>query len=211
MVTLLSDWQYLNVPSGSDHPYISFTIRADRTAPQSPRPPKLPSGSLLDRDVLSAGLGRSSEAIIRSAQSITSQQDMDAAVVHISTLVQDEAKKCRIRRSMKVVTAPRSPWWNDELSKARRDARAAFRKWSKQKRAASRSQEVVKRCRENFKRLSAVFQRMVRHFTNKFWREQHCDSLNLDLLATLRAFAKKGPLAWPTERNIGGWKTAYRA
>jgi ribonuclease HI len=193
----LSDWQYLNVPSGSDHPYISFTIRADRRAPESSRQPKLPSGSLLDRAALSAALGQSSAAFLRSAQSISSQQDLDAAVLHMSTFVQDEAKKCRIRRSRKATTTPRSPWWNEDLSEARREARAAFRRWSKLKRAASLPQDVVKRCRENFKRLSAKFQRMVRHFTNKFWREQHCNSLNRDLLATLRTFAKKDPSPGP--------------
>jgi hypothetical protein len=124
----LPDWQYLNIPSKTNHPYISFTIRADRRAPKSSRPPRLSSGNFLDRAALWATLGRSSEAILRSAQSITSQQDMDAAVVHMSTFVQDEARKCRIRRSRKAISTSRSPWWNEYLSEARREARAAFRR-----------------------------------------------------------------------------------
>jgi ribonuclease HI len=193
----LRDWRYLKEPSCSDHPYISFEITGALQSTGKQKSIRVPSGKLLNSMALSVALTSRLDELKHSCKRIDSQDILDAAVKLITTVVSDEAMNCKVPKSNRCRTEPKTPWWNDELSAARCEARAAFKRWSKLRSLRSIPQQCVERSRECLKKLTARFQRLLRHFYNEFWRKHCTDDMNTNLLTTLRALARKEPQSGP--------------
>jgi hypothetical protein len=184
-------WQYLDLPSGSDHPLINFLIDSPANDHRHRKRQALTSGPALNKQLLLKKVSSLSGRFLALSSNISSKEDMEHAVTELSSSIADSAKSSRLQVRKKSTKKMQAPWWNAELETARSASRALFRRWSKLKTRGA-LQSSIESYRASFKLQSAKLERLIRFYRSKFRRKLCTSSSNKDLLSSLRAPGRKG-------------------
>ncbi len=127
-----TSWSYLDFPSLSDHPYITFNFSLF-----SPSRPKLRTqhaqhrAPKLQQITIEPLLHRLSTSICSADLPLTTRDQTKNSNSKLSHLITDCAIRSKIKADKTVSHSPTMPWWNDELTNLRQQTRKAYRKWCK--------------------------------------------------------------------------------
>jgi hypothetical protein len=185
--TVIDNWCFLDEPSLSDHPFISFNIQvpqcgrpSDCRRPVRPRTPPPPSFCDLDRfyEILPEKIAKlpSTEVISKISSPIV----LDSLIADLICTLKETAyisKKPRPTFSSPGIM----PWWSSELQ----ILKSNFRKASEEKRKNNNDVNV-----ERYRIAKQVYQRELRNAEKKSWKDLCSNELNSDLFAGLKKIAK---------------------
>jgi Endonuclease-reverse transcriptase len=183
----VNNWHFPDIPSLSDHPFISFELACSmRRSARSARVFNfLPPLQNLDKDkfqeMLRANLKKRKPPPIVTDRSAT-PSCIDDAVSFIVELITLSARSSRLLFSS-LSTAGRMPWWSNELSHLRRETRKTRKKWVS---CTTSEKELL---HISFKHAKALYQRALRLAIEQAWLDFCAQASDSDLLDSLKRLA----------------------
>jgi len=200
---IIDNWHFPDIPSLSDHPFIAYDLSC--SAPQSARSNRafnfLPPLQNIDKEKFQTTLRAifvKRKLSLIATEGSPSPSSIDDAVQLIVDIITQSVRSSRIPVSPHS-TIGRMPWWNDELSRLRRETRKA------RKRLLSCATSEKALLHKFFKQAKARYQRALRLAIEKAWLEFCARASDSDLLESLKRLAGiQSPSSFPSQISVNG-------
>ncbi len=167
----ISDWVFPDIPSLSDHPYITFSLTpSGPPRPDCPRTKSnlFPNPKLCCLDTFHSALSRKA-GLLSPLTSFCSSDEID---VHITSLI-DTLKECALLSKLPFHRRPSQiPWWRKELWALRHRLRRAFQ---------LKSRTLSPLNESSYRFLKAKYQRQLRRAKETSWKNFCSENLGGDV------------------------------
>jgi ribonuclease HI len=184
----VSNWHFPDIPSLSDHPFISFTVVSPGPRVGKPfrlcnlLPPLQSINKEKFQNLLCAAFAR--HHTLLSSDATRSPANIDDAVGLIVELISSCARNSRLPLPP-LSTTGRMPWWNDGLARLRRDTRKARKRWI----TCAAPEKAVSRV--NFQQAKALYQKALRRAIELEWIDFCARTSDENLLDSLKELSGK--------------------
>lgn len=199
---VVSRWQYLAIPSLSDHPYIYFEVEIAGMAPPPTNPSvarRAPALSGINKTPFLANLTRLLPSLEQHLVSVSSLETTELEIVKLSTVLVSCAVSAKMK-APKAVKSKNMPWWTTELCALRTKARTSFKAWS---RSESSADEI------SYRRSKSNYQRALRRAKSKAWADFRQRASSGDTFKVLAEFSGKShSIPIPPELVVNGLLTS---
>lgn len=184
-----NSWSYLDLPSLSDHPYITFDFGLSSFS--TPKPKSTHRVPKLQQIMIEPLLIKLSNSLCNTNLPLTTRSQTENSIVKLSQAITENAIKCKKDIVKTVSNPPKMPWWNDELANLRLRMRQAYKKWQYNRNNAGTSTFLINAARMLFKAEAAKCQRLIRTRKKETWENFCTNDMNNDLQTSLRYLARK--------------------
>ena len=180
----ISEWNFPDIPSMSDHPLISFSVNINRinsNAPKQQNPRAFPRLSVCSTDMFLESLdeGLTKLPVLNSTSTNIPPASIDYHTTCLVSLLQTCAVKSRLPHHPSMGKA-KMPWWNKELWALRHQLRRAY-----QAKCSFPSDENAK----SYRNIKSKYQQQIRARKTQSWREFCSSNLNSDLFSPVKNIA----------------------